>query len=76
MERWPSGRRRTLGKRVNGNVSWVRIPFFPMPKSGIFKTTVEIYGGFLLLKSDTGKDLSDLQNQVRWIVTSKQSERL
>src|SRR5204862_6560873 len=28
-ERWPSGRRRTLGKRVYGNVSWVRIPPSP-----------------------------------------------
>src|SRR3954469_21973415 len=28
-ERCPSGRRRTLGKRVYGNVSWVRIPPSP-----------------------------------------------
>ena len=26
-ERWPSGLRRTLGKRVYSNVSGVRIPF-------------------------------------------------
>ena len=26
IERWPSGLRRTLGKRVYGNVSRVRIP--------------------------------------------------
>ena len=29
MERWPSGRRRTLGKRVTRKGSWVRIPSFP-----------------------------------------------
>ena len=28
-ERWPSGLRRTLGKRVCGNVPWVRIPLSP-----------------------------------------------
>ena len=29
MGRWPSGRRRMLGKHVSGNVSGVRIPLFP-----------------------------------------------
>ena len=28
-ERWPSGLRRSLGKRVHGNVSGVQIPFSP-----------------------------------------------
>ena len=28
-ERWPSGLRRTPGKRVGGNASGVRIPVFP-----------------------------------------------
>jgi hypothetical protein len=30
-DRWPSGRRRTPGKCVDGNVSWVRIPLCPPP---------------------------------------------
>ena len=29
MEGWPSGRRRTPGKRVGSNVSGVRIPLLP-----------------------------------------------
>ena len=29
LERWPSGRRRTIGNRVYGNVSRVRIPLSP-----------------------------------------------
>ncbi len=37
MERWPSGLRRTLGKRVYGNVPWVRIP--PSPQTCV-KTSV------------------------------------
>ena len=36
MERWPSGLRRTLGKRVGETLSWVRIPFSP-PKNFEFK---------------------------------------
>ena len=32
MERWPSGRRRTPGKCVYGNVSRVRIPLSPPKK--------------------------------------------
>src|SRR6185295_13182783 len=34
-ERWPSGLRRTLGKRVYVNrVPWVRIPLSPPPTAG------------------------------------------
>src|SRR5262249_28261225 len=34
-ERWPSGLRRTLGKRVYGNtVPWGRIPLSPPPTQG------------------------------------------
>ena len=33
LERWPRGLRRTLGKRVYGNVPWVRIP--PSPQTTI-----------------------------------------
>lgn len=43
LERWQSGRTRTLGKRVYRKVTWVRIPPFPQnasnevpPFGGIF----------------------------------------
>ncbi len=33
MDRWPSGLRRTPGKRVHGNVSGVQIPLYPPDKN-------------------------------------------
>jgi hypothetical protein len=42
-ERWPSGLRRTLGKRVYRKVPWVRIPLSP-PESFRINTLQKLEG--------------------------------
>ena len=59
-EKWPSGRRRTPGKCVYGNVSRVRIP--PSPPS---KQKTPLWGVFLFGALNSGREPSGSTNSAQ-----------